>query len=69
LFFLNGRDLRNLCIAMTFQINRRSFLHGVGAAATLTLSPGELEALDAVFPKGAAAGERYAAGGMAIVNR
>jgi len=39
------------------------------AAAAITLSPAELEAIDAVFPKGAAAGERYAAGGMAIVNR
>jgi len=39
------------------------------AAAAIRLSPAELEAIDAVFPKGAAAGERYAAGGMAIVNR
>ena len=29
----------------------------------------ELEALDTVFAKGAAASERYAAGGVAIVNR
>jgi len=38
------------------------------AAAAIRLSPAELEALDAVFPQGAAAGERYAAG-VAIVNR
>ena len=38
LFFLNGGDLRNLCIAMNFQIDRRSFLHGAAAAATLTIA-------------------------------
>jgi len=48
---------------------RVRYLEENAAAAAMTLSPAELEALDAVFPKGAAAGERYAAGGMAIVNR
>ena len=48
---------------------RVRYLEENAAAATLTLSPAEREAIDAVFPKGAAAGERYAAGGMAIVNR
>jgi len=48
---------------------RVRYLEENAAAATLTLSRAELEAIDAVFPKGAAAGERYAAGGMAAVNR
>jgi aryl-alcohol dehydrogenase-like predicted oxidoreductase len=37
------------------------------AAAALTLSPAELRALDAAFPKGAATGERYP--DMSLVNR
>jgi len=48
---------------------RVRYLEENAAAAAIRLSPAELEALDAVFPQGAAAGERYAAGGMAIVNR
>ena len=48
---------------------RVRYLEENAAAAAIALSPAELAALDAVFPKGAAAGERYAAGGMAIVNR
>ena len=48
---------------------RVRYLEENAAGASVTLSPAELAALDAVFPKGAAAGERYAAGGMAIVNR
>jgi len=48
---------------------RVRYLEENAAAAAITLSAAELEALNAVFPKGAAAGERYAAGGMAIVNR
>jgi len=48
---------------------RVRYLEENAAAAAIALSPAELDALDAVFPKGAAAGERYAAGGMAIVNR
>lgn len=39
------------------------------AAAGLTLTPAELEALDAIAPPGAAAGERYPEGGMKAVNR
>src|SRR5205809_715967 len=48
---------------------RVRYLEENAAAATITLSAAELEAIDAVFPKGAAAGDRYAAGGMAAVNR
>src|SRR5467141_3250682 len=48
---------------------RVRYLEENAAAAAITLSAAELEAIDAVFPRGAAAGERYAAGGMAIVNR
>jgi len=48
---------------------RVRYLEENAAAAMVSLSPADLEALDAVFPKGAAAGERYAAGGMAAVNR
>jgi len=48
---------------------RVNYLEENAAAAAITLSAAELEALDAVFPKGAAAGERYTAGGMAAVNR
>jgi aryl-alcohol dehydrogenase-like predicted oxidoreductase len=39
----------------------------VGAAA-LQLTAGELAQIDAAFPRGAAAGERYAEGGMRTVN-
>jgi aryl-alcohol dehydrogenase-like predicted oxidoreductase len=48
---------------------RVRYLEENAAGATVTLRPAELEAIDAVFPKGAAAGERYTAGGMAAVNR
>jgi len=48
---------------------RVRYLEENAAAAAITLSSAEREAIDAVFPKGAAAGERYAAGGMAAVNR
>jgi len=40
----------------------------VGALG-VTLTQRDLERIDAVFPKGAAAGERYMEGGMATVNR
>ncbi len=40
----------------------------VGALG-VTLTQRDLERIDAVFPKGVAAGERYLEGGMAIVNR
>jgi aryl-alcohol dehydrogenase-like predicted oxidoreductase len=39
------------------------------AAARLTLSDADLRALDEIAPAGAAAGDRYAAGGMASLNR
>src|SRR2546428_387468 len=48
---------------------RVRYLEENAAAAAITLSAAELEAIDAAFPKGATAGERYAAGGMAAVNR
>ena len=40
----------------------------VGALG-VTLTQRDLERIDAVFPRGVAAGERYLPGGMAIVNR
>jgi len=40
----------------------------VGALG-VTLTERDLERIDAVFPRGAAAGERYLPGGMATVNR
>jgi aryl-alcohol dehydrogenase-like predicted oxidoreductase len=48
---------------------RVRFLEENAAAAALTLSAAELGAIDAAFPKGVTAGARYAAGGMAAVNR
>ena len=48
---------------------RVRYLEENATAAAITLSPAELAALEAVFPQGAAAGERYAEGGMAAVNR
>src|SRR6266540_5108687 len=47
---------------------RVRYLEENAAAAAATLSAAELEAIDAAFPKGATAGDRYAAGGMAAVN-
>src|SRR5213595_4258842 len=48
---------------------RVRYLEENAAGAAVALSTAELEAIDAAFPKGATAGERYAAGGMAAVNR
>jgi hypothetical protein len=45
------------------------YLEENAAGATVTLRAAELEAIDAAFPKGVSAGERYAPGGMAAVNR
>ena len=45
------------------------YLEENAAAAEVTLSAADLAAIDAAFPKGATAGDRYAAGGMATVNR
>jgi aryl-alcohol dehydrogenase-like predicted oxidoreductase len=39
------------------------------AAASLRLTPGELAQLEAIAPRGAAAGERYPARSLALVNR
>lgn len=39
------------------------------AAADIVLSADDLARIEAVFPRGAAAGERYAPGGMTSVNR
>jgi aryl-alcohol dehydrogenase-like predicted oxidoreductase len=47
---------------------RRRFLEENGAAADVVLQPADLDALDAAFPPGVAAGERYSAGGMRRVG-
>lgn len=39
------------------------------AAADIVLMPDDLARIEAVFPRGAAAGERYAPGGMSSLNR
>ena len=39
------------------------------AAADIVLTPEDLARVEAVFPRGAAAGERYAPGGMSSLNR
>lgn len=39
------------------------------AAADIVLTPDDLALIEAVFPRGAAAGERYAPGGMTSLNR
>jgi aryl-alcohol dehydrogenase-like predicted oxidoreductase len=48
---------------------RRRYLEENVAAADIILTPAELRRLDAVFPSGAAAGERYPTAMMASVNR
>jgi len=48
---------------------RVRYLEENAAAVTVTLSAADLEAIEAAFPKGATAGDRYPAGGMAAVNR
>lgn len=48
---------------------RVRYLEENAGAADVTLSADDLAAIDAAFPKGVAAGARYAAGGMAAVNR
>jgi aryl-alcohol dehydrogenase-like predicted oxidoreductase len=47
---------------------RRKYLEQNAKSTELVLSDGELAALDAVFPKGAAAGTRYAEAMMKFVN-
>lgn len=48
---------------------RMHYLEENLGAAAVTLGPDELRAIDAVLPVGAAAGDRYHANGMAVVNR
>ena len=48
---------------------RRSYLDQNIAATKIDLSRDELDALDAILPPGAAAGDRYAPQGMTTVNR
>jgi aryl-alcohol dehydrogenase-like predicted oxidoreductase len=48
---------------------RRRYLEENAAAVDLALSADELARIDAIAPKGAAAGERYPAAAMASVNR
>jgi len=48
---------------------RRTYLEENLAAAELTLSAHELAAIDAIAPKGAAAGGRYPAAAMGSINR
>ena len=47
---------------------RRRYLEENAAAVDLVLDAADLEALDAAFPQGVAAGDRYAAGGMRRVG-
>ncbi|MEO6525216.1 MAG: aldo/keto reductase [Gemmatimonadaceae bacterium] len=48
---------------------RVHYLEDNVGAVGVTLTPDDLRRIDAVFPKGAAAGERYLEGGMATVNQ
>lgn len=48
---------------------RISTLEQNAAAADIVLTPNDLARIEAVFPRGAAAGERYAPGGMSSLNR
>ena len=48
---------------------RRRYLEENAAAADVRLTPDDLRRLDAAFPTGAAAGERYPAAMMQSVNR
>jgi diketogulonate reductase-like aldo/keto reductase len=48
---------------------RVAYLEENVGALGVTLTARDLERIDAVFPKGVAAGERYLEGGMATVNR
>jgi len=47
---------------------RRRYLEENAAAVDVQLEPADLEALDAAFPQGIAAGDRYPAGGMRRVG-
>jgi aryl-alcohol dehydrogenase-like predicted oxidoreductase len=48
---------------------RIQYLEDNLGALNVTLTPGDLERIDAVLPPGAAAGDRYAPQGMAALNR
>ncbi|MFD9740467.1 aldo/keto reductase [Umezawaea sp. NPDC059074] len=48
---------------------RRKYLEENLAAATLTLTPAQLAAIEAAVPASAVAGERYSAGSMKTINR
>jgi len=48
---------------------RVRYLEENAAALTVMLSAADLKAIEAAFPKGATAGDRYPAGGMATINR
>ena len=48
---------------------RRSYLDQNIAAASIALTEAQLAALDAALPPGAAAGDRYTAGGMSLIDR
>ena len=47
---------------------RRQRLEENAAAAQIALTPAACAAIDSIFPLGAAAGERYDADGMKLVN-
>jgi aryl-alcohol dehydrogenase-like predicted oxidoreductase len=55
-------------IVPLFGTKRRKYLEENLAAMEIELTPADLEEIDEVAPKGAAAGERYPAGGMRTVN-
>lgn len=48
---------------------RRKYLEENVAAATVAITGGEMAEIDAILPRGAAAGERYPAAMMSILNR
>jgi aryl-alcohol dehydrogenase-like predicted oxidoreductase len=56
-------------IVPIFGCKKRKYLEENLGALTLTLSPSDLAELNAIVPKGAAAGPRYPDAAMATVNR
>jgi len=48
---------------------RRSYLEENVAAVEIVLTPDDVRRIDAVAPKGSAAGERYPAQTMTTINR
>jgi aryl-alcohol dehydrogenase-like predicted oxidoreductase len=55
-------------IVPIFGTKRRGYLEENIAALEIELTPGDLEEIDAVAPRGVAAGERYPEAGMKTVN-